>query len=394
MTLDNDLHSEKPLRILFLAFRDANNPFNGGGDIYLSELARGCVNQGHDVTYVSSRFPGSKSEETINGVRVIRFGSAFNMVFLLFFHYFLHFRGRFDVVVEDVLSGPRIPFFGSLYIKEHTIGIIFQRQKELFQRQFSYPVAFAMSSVERLLVLAYRRKAIVVDSLRVKKDLQTIGYKANKMTVVHPGVPDSFLAQTGLPSFSERPLQVLCLTKLRRYKLIEDAILAIKNVRKNLPECQLVIAGRTNEIDPGYEEELHNLVNRLNLNENVRFIKDETLEEKVELLASSRVLVLPSALEGFGMVVIEANAYGTPVVASDGVPADSALNGYNAIVVPRNDIPAFSAAIFSLLTDKKRWNLMSHNSVEWATHFSWSSAVAKFLSVLKGKDIGDPAALS
>ena len=256
----------------------------------------------------------------MDGVRVVRFGSAFTMVFLLFFYYFKHLRGRFDVVVEDVLSGPRIPFFGSLYIRERTVGIIFQRQKELFQRQFSYPVAFVMSSVERLLVLAYRRKAIVVDSLRVKKDLQAIGYKANKMTVVHPGVPESFFAQTIFPTFSERRLQVLCLTKLRRYKLIEDAILAIKNVRKILPECQLVIAGRTNEMDPGYEEELRNLVNRLNLNKNVRFIKDETQEEKVELLASSRVLVLPSALEGFGIVVIEANAYGTPVVASDGFP--------------------------------------------------------------------------
>jgi glycosyltransferase involved in cell wall biosynthesis len=144
-------------------------------------------------------------------------------------------------------------------------------------------------------------------------------------------------------------------------------------------------------MDPGYEEELHNLVNRLNLNENVRFIKDETLEEKVELLASSRVLVLPSALEGFGMVVIEANAFGTPVVASDGVPADAALNGYNAIVVPRKNIPAYSAAIFSLLTDERRWNIMSHNSVEWATHFSWSSSVTKFLSILLCKEKADSA---
>jgi glycosyltransferase involved in cell wall biosynthesis len=390
MTLNSkNVHKKKTLRILFLAFRDASNPFNGGGDIYLSELAKGCVNQGHNVTLVSSRFPGSKTEESLNGVHIVRVGSSFTMVFVLFFYYFKHLRGRFDVVVEDVLSGPRIPFFGSLYIRERTVGIIFQRQKELFHRQFSYLVAFVMSSVERLLVLAYRRKGIVVDSLRVKKDLQAIGYEANKMTVVHPGVPDSFLAQTELPPFSERKLQVLCLTKLRRYKLIEDAILAIEDVRKILPECQLVIAGRTNEMDPSYEEELHDLVDRLNLNENVRFIKDETPEEKVELLASSRVLVLPSALEGFGMVVIEANAYGTPVVASDGVPADAALNGYNAIVVPRNDIPGFSAAIYSLLTDKERWNLMSHNSVEWATHFSWGSAVEKFLGTFNGHELVD-----
>jgi glycosyltransferase involved in cell wall biosynthesis len=382
-----NVKQEKSLRILFLAFRDICNPFNGGGDIYLSELAKGCAKRGHDVTYISSRFRGSKADELVNGVHIIRFGSAFTMVFVLFFYYFMHLRGRFDVVVEDVLSGPRIPFFGGLYIRERTVGIIFQRQTELFHRQFSYMVAFVMSSVERLLALVYCRKIIVVDSLRVKKDLQAIGYKANKMTVVYPGVPDLFFTQTGLPSFSERPLQVLCLTKLRRYKLIEDAILAIKNVREILPNCLLVIAGRTNEMDLGYEEELHNLVNQLNLNESVRFIMDETFEEKIELLASSRVLILPSALEGFGIVVIEANAYGTPVVASDGVPADSALNGYNAIVVPRNNIEAFSAAIYSLLTDKRRWNLMSQNSVEWATRFSWNSAVDRFLNVIKNKDI-------
>ena len=195
----------KSLRILFLAYRDACNPFNGGGDIYLSELAKGCVNQGHYVTYISSRFPGSKKEEMVDGVKVIRFGSGFTMVFMLFFYYFMHLRGRFDMVVEDVLSGPRIPFFGSIYIKEHTVGVIFQRQKELFQLQFTNLVAFAMSSVERLLVLAYRRKTIIVDSLKVKNELQNIGYEARKMSVVYPGLTDSFLAQTKLTTFSERP---------------------------------------------------------------------------------------------------------------------------------------------------------------------------------------------
>ena len=64
-------------------------------------------------------------------------------------------------------------------------------------------------------------------------------------------------------------------------------------MRQKLPECKLVIAGRTNEMDPAYEQELHNLVNRLKLNENVQFIKDEDTEEKVELLASSRFLSFP-----------------------------------------------------------------------------------------------------
>jgi glycosyltransferase involved in cell wall biosynthesis len=368
-------------RILFLAYRDSRNPYVGGGDIYINELAKGIAKRGHSVTFVSSRFLGSKREESIDGVKVIRIGSAFSMFFLLFFYYFRYLRGKFDVVIEDVLSGPRVPFLGSVYVKEQLFGIIFQRQKELFERQFSRPVAFAMSTVERLLVLAYYRKRIVVDSLRVKYDLHAIGYTLDKLTVIHPGLNDSVFTDATVLPFEKRKRQILCLTKLRRYKLVEDAILAMDILRKTVPESHLVIAGRTNEMDPGYENELRSLVTQLNLDSNVSFIMDENAEEKAELLATSSVLILPSALEGFGIVVIEANVYGTPVVASDGVPADAASHGYNAIVVKKNNIEEYSKAMFLLLSNREQWAFMSRNSVEWATHFRWSHGVDVLLSL-------------
>jgi glycosyltransferase involved in cell wall biosynthesis len=377
--------NKKAKRILFLAYRDSRNPFVGGGDIYINELAKGCVKRGHSVTFISSRFPGSKKEESVDGVRVIRLGSAFNMFFLLLFYYFRYLRGNFDVVVEDVLSGPRIPFLGSLFIKEKLIGIIFQRQKELFELQFSRPIAFVMSSVERLLVLVYSRKKIIVDSLRVKHDLRAIGYSLGKLTVIYPGLNDSLFADSIILPFDKRKKQILCLTKLRRYKLVEDAIRAIDILRKSIPDSHLVIAGRTNEMDPGYEDELRILVKDLNLSSNVSFIMDENVEEKAALLATSRVLILPSALEGFGIVVIEANVYGTPVVASNGVPADAANNGYNAIVVKRNDIQGYSNALLLLLSNRELWERMSCNSREWATHFKWSYGVDNLLALIENQ---------
>lgn len=370
------------MRILFLAFRDPLNPYLGGGDIYINELAKGCAKRGHSVTFLSSRFPGSCTYENVENLHVIRLGSNFTLVFKFFIFYFLHLRGQFDVVVEEILGGPRIPFFGSLYMKERIVGIIQEKHKEIFFQQFSFPIAASLSLLERILVLLNRNKQLIVNSSRTKEDLIEMGYKAENLHIVHPGLPNYFF-DLHSEGFSSRKPMVLCLTKIRRYKLIDDAVRAIEKVHKKLNNCELVIAGRTNEVELEYEDELNQLVDKLNIRGIVHFEKNICESRKINLLKQSRALVLPSAIEGFGIVVIEANACGTPAIVSDRVPADAAKDGYNAAVFPCHDLDSLSEEIISLLSDEARWNRISINSVEWAKKFTWSSSVEKFAEVIE-----------
>ena len=106
------------MKILFLAFRDPSNPFLGGGDIYINELAKGCASRGHSVTILSSKFPGSSTKEIVGNLKIIRLGSNFTTTIKTFVYYFMHLRGRFDIIVEEIMGGPRIPFFASLYMKK------------------------------------------------------------------------------------------------------------------------------------------------------------------------------------------------------------------------------------------------------------------------------------
>lgn len=274
-------------------------------------------------------------------------------------------------------------------MKERIVGILQQRHKEIFRHQFSFPIAASLSLLERFLVLLYRNKPIVVNSLKTKEDLQSIGFCGENLNIIHPGLPRWFFATSVKPSFSERRDRVICLTKIRSYKLIDDAIRAMKSVCKESPKCELVIAGRTNEVEPEYEEELRRLVEDLGLRENIQFRKDVSEEEKIELLSSSRVLVLPSVLEGFGIVVIEANACGTPAIVSDGIPADAAVNGHNALVVPCHDVDSLSKAILSLLSNEARWTMMSSNSIEWVKKFTWNSSLEKFIKIVSTKKVYD-----
>ncbi len=75
-------------------------------------------------------------------------------------------------------------------------------------------------------------------------------------------------------------------------------------------------------------------------------------EELFEELASASASVVPSRAEGFGLVTIEAEAVGTPVVASDIPPTrETLVDGESGLLVPLDDEAAMADALVRVLTD-------------------------------------------
>ena len=146
-------------------------------------------------------------------------------------------------------------------------------------------------------------------------------------------------------------------------------------------EKEKVIAGYAPEndfkigIDRDYVEFLKKMTASLGLTKRVKFFGFVNQEDKFVLLAKSHVMVNPSIREGWGLVNIEANAVGTPVVAynSQGL-IDSIKDGLSGIICRENTPQMLAQQIHDLVTDKNRFAFLAKGALAWSKNFTWEKS--------------------
>jgi glycosyltransferase involved in cell wall biosynthesis len=124
---------------------------------------------------------------------------------------------------------------------------------------------------------------------------------------------------------------VIFVGRLMSYKNVDVLIKSIKLIKEKNPEIKSLIIG-----DGPEKKKLEELTRKLNLEKNIKFLGFlENNDDVYALMKSSKVFVLPSTREGFGIVVIEANACGIPVITvnhKDNAARDLIEEGKNGFV--------------------------------------------------------------
>ena len=93
------------------------------------------------------------------------------------------------------------------------------------------------------------------------------------------------------------------------------------------------------------------------------------------MLARSHVLINPSIHEGWGLVNIEANSMGIPVVAySSAGLVDSVKVGESGIICDENTPETLAKNIQKILNDKNLYQKLSKGSISWSKNFSWEKS--------------------
>ena len=128
---------------------------------------------------------------------------------------------------------------------------------------------------------------------------------------------------------------------------------------------------------------MQRLVQELGIEPSVEFQFDLTEEEKKDLLRKCRAMVLPSSVEGFGIVVLGANACGLPVIASTGVPESVIHDGRNGLRYNYGEVGALAQAVVRLLRDEGLHTQLSANSLEFVKQLAWREVGAQYQEVVE-----------
>jgi glycosyltransferase involved in cell wall biosynthesis len=113
------------------------------------------------------------------------------------------------------------------------------------------------------------------------------------------------------------------------------------------------------------------------------FIDDK---DKYSVFSDSKIFLIASEKEGWGISVLEANAAGLPAIGYDveGL-RDSIKDGYSGFIVKNSDISLFAAKIMQVLSDSALASKLSVQANAWAKGFSWDCMAENFYRIIRDK---------
>ncbi len=364
------------LRILIFNWRDTKHVWAGGAELYIHEIAKGFVKEGHLVTVFCGNDGKSARREAIDGVNIVRRGGFYTVYLWAALYYIFKFRTKFDIIID---SENGIPFFTPLYARVPIIGLIHHIHQEIHREHLSFPLSqIALFLEGKLMPRVYKNIKMVTISKSTKEAMEVLGFRS-LIDIVHPGV--------NLENFKPGPKttnpSIFYLGRLKPYKSIDRLITAFSQVAKDIPNATLSIAGEGES-----RVQLEEMTLKLGLTNAVKFLGRVSEKAKAEILARSWVVAQPSKIEGWGITVIEANASGTPVIASD-VPGlrDSVRNPHTGLLVTWDNQEKWVDAISKVIKDDTFRKSLENEAQLWSKNFSWQKSADKFLEIIQKETI-------
>jgi cellulose synthase/poly-beta-1,6-N-acetylglucosamine synthase-like glycosyltransferase/glycosyltransferase involved in cell wall biosynthesis len=359
-------------RILIFNWRDTRHKWSGGAEVYIHEIAKRLVKQNYDVTVFCGNDGTSPRNEKVDGVQVIRRGGFYTVYLWAFLYYVLRLRKYFDVIID---SENGIPFFTPLYANKKIFLLIHHVHQDMFRIKLKPPLSWFGKYLEKqIMPLVYRNTEVITVSPSSKADILEHKITDKDPRVIYNGVN----TEVYKPGVKAKNPMVLYLGRLSKQKSLSVFIHSAQKVLEKFPQVEFIIAG-----DGEDKHRLMKLTKSLNLEAKIKFTGKVSEEEKVDLYQKAWVFVNPSLMEGWGITTIEANACGTPVVASNVAGLrDAVHNPHSGVLVPYGNVDEFSKYIVKLINNKGMRQRMVKDSIAWAKKYSWDSAVKQITELL------------
>lgn len=372
--------SQNQSSVLILNWRCPKNPQAGGAEKVTLKHASYWVKKRFNALWLAGKFKGAKSEEIIDGVKIIRFGNPLIIYFLAPLIYWFKFKGNFNFVVDEIHG---LPFLTPLWaFKSKKIAFIHEVAQEIWDEMFPFPLNLLGRLYEKIYFLFYKNTPFITVSNSTKTDLIKHGIQKKNIHLIPNGLDLKPVEK--IPQ-KEKKLTLLFVGRLVKMKGVEESIKIFYQVKKKLNNSQLKIVGYGKK---EYIIAIQRLCRKLNILNNVLFYGPIEEQKKISLLRSSHFLIHTSVREGFGLTVIEANSQGTPVIAynSPGLKdiVEDGINGYKIKALKKDKKRREQGAkkILAVFKNKEKYKKLVSSSIEYSKKFKWSKATAQSFQLL------------
>lgn len=380
----------------------------GGLNVYVLNTARELAKQGIDVdiytratrpsqgeivtvadhlrviNIVAGPYEGLEKEELPTQLAafaggILVFARCHHLTYdLVHSHYWL--SGQVGWLLRDVWQVP-------LVHTSHTLAAV----KNAHRSEFDQPESEARRICEQQ--IADNADLLVVNTMEEAKDFERhYDTDDEKVAVVAPGV-NIELFNPGNDRATERSRRYLGIPihtkviafvgRLQIFKGPDVLIQAVAEMVRRNPDRNfqvLICGGASGAV--AQANTYVDLVNSLGLRRYIRFLPPRPPEELVSLYRAADVVAMPSYNETFGLVAMEAQATGTPVVAArvGGLPFAIA-KGVTGVFVDGHDPGEWADALESMLDDDEGRIRMAQEAVDHATQFSWATTAERLAGV-------------
>ena len=148
------------------------------------------------------------------------------------------------------------------------------------------------------------------------------------------------------------------------------------------PKLRVFIVGGASGVNGSEVERLKELANWLNIDDVISFLPPVPRNELPNWYRAADLVCVPSYSESFGLVALEAQACGTPVVATAvGGLRTAVADGISGVLVDGHDPRAWSSVLARLLQEPQRRVLLSMGAIEHASHFGWDATARGTLDI-------------
>ena len=242
-------------------------------------------------------------------------------------------------------------------------------------------------------------------ALEADQLISLYGAHPRSVSVVHPGVdlsvfkPGSKAAARQRVGVAADALVLLFVGRIQPLKAPDVLLKAAAELVRHNPalrsKLQVVVCGGPSGTGLDRPHAMEELAGQLGICDVVRFIPPQTRAQLADWYRAADLSLVPSYSESFGLVAIEAQACGTPVVAAAvGGLRTAVADGRSGVLIDTHDDHEWAHVLVDLIDSPRRMEELSKGAVDHASRFGWGDTTAALIDVYRSAIEARPRRLS